>query len=109
MEHICGRPLGLKLDKTRGNLYIADAYFGLVVVDTNGGLATSLASTVEGIPLLFTNALDIDHTNGVIYFTDSSQRYTRRYVFYVLICLRNRLGYVANMIIFLIGFLLLIL
>nr|GEY43155.1 protein strictosidine synthase-like 2-like [Tanacetum cinerariifolium]GEY55992.1 protein strictosidine synthase-like 2-like [Tanacetum cinerariifolium] len=78
MEHICGRPLGLMLDKSNGNLYIADAYFGLVVVDADGGLATSLASVVEGIPLLFTNALDIDHTNGVIYFTDSSQRYTRR-------------------------------
>ncbi|GJW40970.1 pollen development protein LAP3 [Tanacetum coccineum] len=75
----CSPPLGLKMDKSNGNLYLADAYFGLIVVDTNGGLATSLASRVEGIPLLLTNALEIDYTNGVIYFTDSSQRYTCRH------------------------------
>ncbi|XP_071721240.1 protein STRICTOSIDINE SYNTHASE-LIKE 10-like isoform X1 [Rutidosis leptorrhynchoides] len=78
MEHICGRPLGLKLDKSRGDLYIADAYFGLLVVGPKGGLATSLVSQVLGLPLMFTNSLEIDHENGLVYFTDSSQRYTRR-------------------------------
>ncbi|KAL2984505.1 hypothetical protein AAZX31_12G091800 [Glycine max] len=29
-EHICGRPLGLRFDKKTGDLYIADAYFGLL-------------------------------------------------------------------------------
>jgi hypothetical protein len=28
-EHVCGRPLGLRFDKRTGDLYIADAYFGL--------------------------------------------------------------------------------
>ncbi|KAI3830222.1 hypothetical protein L1987_04356 [Smallanthus sonchifolius] len=78
MEDKCGRPLGLKFDKSRGVLYIADAYFGLLEVGPNGGLATSLVSKAQGLPLLFTNALDIDYTNGFIYFTDSSQHYTRR-------------------------------
>nr|XP_043610171.1 protein STRICTOSIDINE SYNTHASE-LIKE 10-like [Erigeron canadensis] len=78
MEQQCGRPLGLKWDKTRGDLYIADSYFGLLVVDPNGGLATSVVSKVHGQHLRFTNSLDIDQTNRFIYFTDSSQRYTRR-------------------------------
>ncbi|CAH1419922.1 unnamed protein product [Lactuca virosa] len=78
MEHICGRPLGLKFDNSRGKLLIADAYFGLLSVGPNGGLATSLVSKDQGLPLMFSNSLDIDQTDGVVYFTDSSQRYTRR-------------------------------
>ncbi|CAL5333810.1 unnamed protein product [Camellia sinensis] len=38
-KHVCGRPLGLRFDKKTGDLYIADAYFGLQVVGPNGGLA----------------------------------------------------------------------
>ncbi|KAI3788332.1 hypothetical protein L2E82_01093 [Cichorium intybus] len=78
LEHTCGRPLDLKFNKRNGELLIADAYFGLLTVGPNGGLAKSLVSKVEGRSLMFTNSLDIDHTNGIIYFTDSSQRYTRR-------------------------------
>ncbi|XP_059664849.1 protein STRICTOSIDINE SYNTHASE-LIKE 3-like isoform X2 [Cornus florida] len=76
-EHICGRPLGLRFDKKTGDLYIADAYFGLMKVGPEGGLATSLATEAEGIPLRFTNDLDIDD-DGYIYFTDSSTKYQRR-------------------------------
>jgi len=79
MEHINGRPLGLKFDKKTGDLYIADAYFGLLVVGSNGGLAKTLVSKAQGLPLLFTNSLDLDPINRLVYFTDSSQRYTRRY------------------------------
>ncbi|KAJ0809014.1 putative strictosidine synthase transcription factor WD40-like family [Helianthus annuus] len=78
MEEKCGRPLGLKFHKSSGILYVADAYFGLLELGPNGGLATSLVSKVQGLPLKFTNGIDIDYTNGFIYFTDSSQRYTRR-------------------------------
>ncbi|KAK6252050.1 hypothetical protein QUC31_013770 [Theobroma cacao] len=35
----CGRPLGLKFNYETFNLYIADAYFGLPVVGSNGGVA----------------------------------------------------------------------
>lgn len=76
-EHICGRPLGLRFDKKTGDLYIADAYFGLMKVGPEGGLATSLVNEVEGVPLRFTNDLDID-AEGNIYFTDSSTNYQRR-------------------------------
>jgi sugar lactone lactonase YvrE len=76
-EHICGRPLGLRFNKRTGDLYIADAYFGLLVVGPQGGQATRLVSEVEGIPLKFTNDLDIDE-QGIVYFTDSSVVYQRR-------------------------------
>ncbi|XP_010253308.1 PREDICTED: protein STRICTOSIDINE SYNTHASE-LIKE 3-like [Nelumbo nucifera] len=76
-EHICGRPLGLRFDKRTGDLYIADAYFGLMKVGPEGGQATLLATEVEGIPFGFTNDLDIDD-EGNVYFTDSSTKYQRR-------------------------------
>ncbi|KAG4384605.1 hypothetical protein GLYMA_13G311133v4 [Glycine max] len=76
-EHICGRPLGLRFDKNTGDLYIADAYYGLMKVGPQGGLATSLATEAEGVPLRFTNDVDID-TEGNLYFTDSSTNFQRR-------------------------------
>ncbi|XP_061372429.1 protein STRICTOSIDINE SYNTHASE-LIKE 3-like isoform X1 [Gastrolobium bilobum] len=76
-EHICGRPLGLRFDKKTGDLYIADAYFGLMTVGPEGGLATSLVTEAEGVPLRFTNDVDID-TEGNVYFTESSAKYPRR-------------------------------
>lgn len=81
MEHICGRPLGLCFDTATGDLYIADAYMGLLVVGPDGGMATKVATR---IPLGFTNGLDIDHRNGVVYFSDSSSQYQRRYVILIL-------------------------
>ena len=78
MEHVCGRPLGLRFNQKTGDLYIADAYFGLQVVGPNGGLATQLVTEVEGQPLLFTNDIDIDEHKDVIYFTDSSTIFHRR-------------------------------
>ena len=76
LEHVCGRPLGLKFDKKNGDLYIADAYLGLNVVGPAGGLATQLATEAEGLPFHFTNDMDI--SEDVIYFTDSSSVYQRR-------------------------------
>ncbi|XP_077241039.1 protein STRICTOSIDINE SYNTHASE-LIKE 3-like isoform X3 [Tasmannia lanceolata] len=76
-EHVCGRPLGLRFDKRTGELYIADAYFGLMKVGPEGGLAMPLVTEAEGVPLGFTNDLDIDN-EGNIYFTDSSTKYQRR-------------------------------
>ncbi|GMN60907.1 hypothetical protein TIFTF001_030000 [Ficus carica] len=77
-EHICGRPLGLAFHKTSGDLYIADAYMGLLVVGAEGGLATGVVTQALGVPLAFPNGVDIDEENGVVYFTDSSSRYQRR-------------------------------
>ncbi|CAN4100815.1 unnamed protein product [Withania somnifera] len=76
-EHICGRPLGLRFDKRTGDLYIADAYFGLMKVGPEGGLVETLTTEAEGLPLRFTNDLDVDD-EGNVYFTDSSTKYQRR-------------------------------
>ncbi|XP_020705201.1 protein STRICTOSIDINE SYNTHASE-LIKE 3 [Dendrobium catenatum] len=77
-EHICGRPLGLRFNKKTGDLYIADAYFGLLKVGPEGGVATPLTTEAEGVPFKFTNDLDIDE-DGSIYFTDSSFNFQRRH------------------------------
>lgn len=78
LEPLCGRPLGIKFNPVTCDLYIADAYFGLMVVGRNGGPAKQLASSGERIPFRFTNALDIDPNTGVVYFTDSSMYFQRR-------------------------------
>ncbi|XP_060189905.1 protein STRICTOSIDINE SYNTHASE-LIKE 10-like [Lycium barbarum] len=78
MEHVCGRPLGLRFDTKTGDLYIADAYLGLQVVGPTGGLATPLVQKFEGKPLIFTNDMDIDDHDDVIYFTETSTKYQRR-------------------------------
>ncbi|XP_038878317.1 protein STRICTOSIDINE SYNTHASE-LIKE 3-like [Benincasa hispida] len=87
-EHICGRPLGLRFDKKTGDLYIADAYFGLMKVGPEGGLATSLSTEAEGVPFKFTNDLDLDE-EGNVYFTDSSTKYHRRNFLHVVFSAEN--------------------
>ncbi|KAI5076504.1 hypothetical protein GOP47_0008569 [Adiantum capillus-veneris] len=74
LEPLCGRPLGLRFG-AEGELYIADAYYGLMVVGPNGGPATSLVSHVGGKPVLFPN--DVDIGEDVIYFTDSSTKFQK--------------------------------
>ncbi|KAK3019888.1 hypothetical protein RJ639_002937, partial [Escallonia herrerae] len=83
-EPRCGRPLGLRFHKESGELYIADSYYGLMVVGPEGGLATPLATHVEGKPILFANDLDI-HKNGSIFFTDTSKRYNRVNHFFIML------------------------
>jgi hypothetical protein len=68
-EHICGRPLG--------ELYIADAYFGILKVGPQGGLAEPVVTELNGDPFKFCNDLDFDE-DGNLYFTDSSTKYQRR-------------------------------
>ncbi|ESW34119.1 hypothetical protein PHAVU_001G126000 [Phaseolus vulgaris] len=87
-EEVCGRPLGLCFSMVSNELYIADAYNGLVVVGPNGGTPLRLISTLvdddeeeeegEGEPLTFTNGLDVDQRTGAVYFTTSSSKYQRR-------------------------------
>ncbi|TYI96252.1 hypothetical protein E1A91_D01G058200v1 [Gossypium mustelinum] len=79
LEPICGRPLGLKFNPVTCDLYIGDAYFGLLMIRPNGGTAQTLISSVERISFKFINGLDIDSSAGVIYFTDSSTTFQRRY------------------------------
>ncbi|CAN7039744.1 unnamed protein product [Brassica oleracea var. botrytis] len=83
-EHICGRPLGLRFHKRTGDLYIADAYFGIMKVGPEGGLATSLTTEGDGVPLRFTNDLDVDD-EGNVYFTDSSSVFQRRNFMHLIV------------------------
>jgi hypothetical protein len=64
-ESLCGRPLGLRFHLSSGHLYIADAYMGLMRVGPDGGEATEAAG---GVPLSFTNGVDIDQVTGDVYF-----------------------------------------
>ena len=77
-EHECGRPLGLRFMKSTGQLYIADSYFGLLVVEPHGGEPKHLVSEAEGSRFAFTNDLDIS-PDGLVYFSVTSDLYPRRY------------------------------
>ena len=67
-----GRPLGMMFDKA-GNLIICDAWKGLLQLAPDGQF-TTLVSEVNGVPLTFTDDLDIAN-DGKIYFTDASTKY----------------------------------
>ncbi|KAL8230763.1 hypothetical protein R6Q57_000541 [Mikania cordata] len=70
---ICGRPLALSFQLTTGLFYIADAYFGLLVVGPDGGLATQLAGGFK-----FATGVDVDLITGNVYFSDASLTYDIR-------------------------------
>lgn len=80
MEDKCGRPLGLQFHRATRDLYIADAYYGLLRVSQKGGVATKLAASAEGVGFGFTNGVDVDQRTGMVYFTDSSAKFHRMYV-----------------------------
>ncbi|KAB5524340.1 hypothetical protein DKX38_022089 [Salix brachista] len=46
---ICGRPFGLAYDPIARLLYIADAYYGLLVADSNGRLAKQIATDTSAV------------------------------------------------------------
>jgi sugar lactone lactonase YvrE len=70
-----GRPLGLRFAPS-GDLVVCDTYKGLLSVDP-AGRVTVLATEAEGVPFRFTNNLDVTK-DGVVYFTDSSDRFGER-------------------------------
>ncbi|XP_062213751.1 protein STRICTOSIDINE SYNTHASE-LIKE 10-like [Phragmites australis] len=78
-ESICGRPLGLQFYAKTDDLYVADAYLGLMKVGPDGGEAEVLATQADGVPFHFVNGLDVDQATGDVYFTDSSSTYPRRF------------------------------
>lgn len=79
LEHVCGRPLGLRFNDKTGELFVADAYLGLLVVGPDDKFATPIAKQAQGVEFHVTNGLDIDPDSGAVYFTDSSMRFQRRY------------------------------
>jgi sugar lactone lactonase YvrE len=46
-------------------------------VGPGGGEATVLATKADGVPLRFTNGVDVDQVTGEVFFTDSSMKYPR--------------------------------
>ena len=64
-----GRPLGLKFD-SNSNLIVADAFQGLLSIDTAGQISV-LTTGYGGLPFLLTDDLDIG-SDGTIYFSDAS-------------------------------------
>ncbi|KAK4280019.1 hypothetical protein QN277_011704 [Acacia crassicarpa] len=71
----CGRPLGLGFNNRTQEWYIADAYQGLVKVPSYGGRPTQLLTSIQGRPFRFLDALDIDPSTGIVYFTEASANY----------------------------------
>lgn len=61
-------------------LYVADAYIGLLVVGSNGRLGTILASGVNGRHFRFLNSVGLDPLTGDVYFTEFSAVYQLRYL-----------------------------
>ncbi len=67
-----GRPLGLVVDRDN-QLIVADAYRGLLRVQSDGNVET-LVDSFEGRRLRFVDDLDIAE-DGTIYFSDASMRF----------------------------------
>ncbi|KAK9065616.1 hypothetical protein SSX86_015017 [Deinandra increscens subsp. villosa] len=70
---ICGRPLALSFNYKTSDIYITDAFFGLLVVGFNGGLATQLSG---GYKYLY--GVDVESFTGNVYMTDASLTYDIR-------------------------------
>ena len=77
-----GRPLGIQFDKNE-NLIVCDAYKGLLSINPQGEIKV-LATSAEGVPFKFTDALDIS-SDGTIYFTDASYKYEQNEYIYDLL------------------------
>jgi hypothetical protein len=61
---MCGRPLVLQFFAKTGDLYIANAYLGLMKVGLDGGEAEVLATQADGVPFHFVNGLDVDQAGA---------------------------------------------
>jgi sugar lactone lactonase YvrE len=68
-----GRPLGIELDPRDGNLIVCDAYRGLLRL-TEDGTITDLTREAGGMRILLCNNASVAR-DGVVYFTDSSNRF----------------------------------
>ncbi|XP_076914406.1 protein STRICTOSIDINE SYNTHASE-LIKE 11-like [Bidens hawaiensis] len=71
----CGRPMALSFNPTTSLLYIADVFFGLLVVGPTGGLATQLSGGYK-----FLTGVDVNLITGDVYFSDASLTFDIRNV-----------------------------
>jgi len=70
-----GRPLGIEFDN-QGNLIVADAFIGLLKINSRGEIET-LVTIVDGLPVLYADDVDIS-ANGKIYFSDASVKFNAK-------------------------------
>ncbi|KAK9065615.1 hypothetical protein SSX86_015016 [Deinandra increscens subsp. villosa] len=70
---ICGRPVALSFNYKTSDIYITDAFFGLLVVGFNGGLATQLSGGYK-----YLSGIDVESFTGNVYMTDASLTYDIR-------------------------------
>lgn len=79
LQATCGRPLGLGFNHQTNELYVADAYYGLVKIGSNGGSPVQLliAADARGNNTnRFADGLDVDpDTTGNVYFTIASTNF----------------------------------
>ncbi len=68
-----GRPLGLQFHPD-GYLVIADAFEGLLALDTDSGEIRVLVDSYQGTRMIFVDDVDIGQ-DGTIWFSDASQRW----------------------------------
>ncbi|KAK9065617.1 hypothetical protein SSX86_015018 [Deinandra increscens subsp. villosa] len=66
----CGRPVALSFNYKTSDLYITDAFFGLLVVGFTGGLATQLSGGYK-----YLSGIDVESYTGSVYMTDASLTY----------------------------------
>ncbi|KAD6453792.1 hypothetical protein E3N88_08498 [Mikania micrantha] len=70
---ICGRPVALSFNYKTSDLYITDAFLGLLVVGFNGGLATQVSSGYS-----YLSGIDVESYTGNVYMTDAGLTYNMR-------------------------------
>ncbi|TKY54974.1 STRICTOSIDINE SYNTHASE 12 [Spatholobus suberectus] len=79
LQSTCGRPLGLRFNHQTGDLYVADAYSGLVKIGPNGGAPTQCFRGPQAqdntTTYQFLDGLDIDVNTGIVFFTEASANY----------------------------------
>lgn len=74
VAHTAGRPLGLEW-LPDGRLLVCDAHRGLLAVTVESGAIEELVTTIDGVPMRFTNNAAVA-ADGTIYFSDSSRHYS---------------------------------
>ncbi|KAK7330233.1 hypothetical protein VNO77_24421 [Canavalia gladiata] len=82
LQATCGRPLGLGFNYQTGEMYVSDAYRGLIKIGPNGGPPTQCIRAPQPQPqpqnsttFNFLDGLDVDPNTGIIYFTEASLNY----------------------------------
>ncbi|XP_074644473.1 adipocyte plasma membrane-associated protein-like [Tubulanus polymorphus] len=79
LEPLCGRVKGMKVDKN-GDLFAVDCYKGLFKIHLPSGEIENILAEgngVDGKSFTFLNSLDISD-DGIVYFSESSSKWTRR-------------------------------